>query len=197
MEKMKKVRLPSKKNINFVAVSEKKINPKLLVLSLILISIVAIALAKFFVIDRFAAVYRAESEVASLRAQLDDGYDKIASYGDIADLYAHYTYSEMSPDELSMVDRAKVLDLLDRVVAAKSTIDQWIVADNTLKVFVSAPTLQKVNEIAQDLFEEPVVTYVSVKQSQTENDRLNKAVDNVYAQITVYLAEPEEGETAE
>ena len=197
MEKIKKVRLPVKKNINFAAISEKKLNLKFAIPAIVIIAVIAVVLSKFFVIDRFIEVAKAESEVAALQRQVDDGYDKIASFGDLADKYSHYTYSEMTPDELSLVGRARVIDLLDRVVVPQAMIDQWTVSANTLTIKVSAPTLQEVNKVAQDLLAEPIVTFTNVTTSQTDSKRVKDAEDYVYAQITVYLENAEEGETTE
>ncbi|MBQ7603972.1 MAG: hypothetical protein IJU75_03370, partial [Clostridia bacterium] len=118
--------------------------------------------------------------------QIDEGYEKIAGFGNITDIYAHYTYSEMTVDELNRVDRVEVIDLLNRIVMSHITIGSYSASGNTLTVAVSADTLQEINSIRNSLLEEQSVEYcainnaVTVKTEGTDAERVN-------AQITIRL----------
>lgn len=183
----KKIRLPSKKSINLAAVNDKKINWKIMIPAIILVAAVALAFAKFAVIDRFVAEAKAESEVSALQRKINDGYDQIADFGDLVDLYAHYTYSDMTEEELSRVDRSEIIAVMDRVLATDLVIDQWNIQGNKLQVFVYGKTLQEINLVSQKLYDEEGVEYLEVKTASTDINEVREEYkwDLVFAQITV------------
>ena len=185
----KKIRLPSKRTINLANVTERKFNFKLFLPGIIILVIAVAAFMKFGVIDRFVALSKAESAVASVQRQIDEGYDRIASFGDLVEKYAHYTYSDMTPEELNRVDRTQIINVMDRVLMSKLSIDQWTITDNTLVVFVMGQNLQEINSISQNLYSEPSVEYCEVKSAATDNRdrRREEQSDLVRAQITVYF----------
>jgi len=178
--------LPDKKTINLALVGKKGIDLRIAIPAIILIIAAAVLISKFAVIDRFAKVTAAEREVAAIQKQIDDGYEQIAGYGELAELYAHYTYSDMTEEELNRADRVVAYDMLIRLVLPKATINSWSIKDNTMTVSLSGNTLQEINLIAQQLMEESNVDYCTVTAAATDYQRFDKT-EYVNAQITVYL----------
>ena len=181
-----RVRLPSKKNINLALAGEKPINLLAAIIGVVLIVIAAALISKFAVVDRYMAVSEAQRQVNELQKQIDEGYEKIAGYGELTELYAHYTYSGMTSEELERCDRNKITDLLRRTVIPDFYLSQWTVTGNQLVITVTGSTLQEINLLAEKINEEPIVDYCEVITAKTTDERfLNSGL--VDGNVTVYL----------
>lgn len=184
----KKTKLPVKKSINLATVSAEKINWKIAIPAMILIFVAVTLFSKFAVIDRFMAVSEAQARVNAVQRKIDEGYEKIAGFGNITEIYAHYTYSDMTTDELSRVDRVEIIDLLSRIVLKKAIISSWTVSGNTLTVSASADRLQYINEIRDELLSDSGVEYCEINVASTrQNNGYGYETERVTAQITVHL----------
>ena len=189
-------RLPKKSTINFAQVGVKRFRWGVALPSLALVLVVAVLFGKFMVFDRLAAVTAAENEAAAVQAQIDASEANIEKYGKLNDVYAHYTYSGMTEEELNRVDRMQVLDLLERVVFPRTPAEQWQLNGNRLTLTIEGLTLQEINLTAQALLEDDLVSYCEVNTATTDPDSSRFAMehldpDKVSASIVVYLANPE------
>ena len=183
--------LPAKRSINLAAAgSEKPIKVKIALPAIILIVVAAILLSKFLVVDRLIAVSRAQGEVAAVQSQLDADYAKLASFGEMTDEYAHYTYSGMTDEEMARTDRVEVLDLIQRVVLPQAALSSWSVTGNVLTLDISRANLQEINLLAQQLNEDPLVDFCTVTTAATNDPRQDQSQipwGQVTGQIVVYL----------
>lgn len=177
--KLRRKDLPVKRTINLYDDSEKKINLKIGIPSIILIILAAAVLSKFAVVDRLVAVSRAQGEVASLRQELNAGYDKIDSFGELTEKYAHYTYSGMSSEELQRTDRTEILSLIERVVLSRAKLGSWSVTGNILTLNVTAEDLQAINLISQRMEEEEMVDFCTVTTAASNEIVLVQDEDGV------------------
>jgi len=135
-------RMPTKTTINLMVVDENKIKPLQAIPAILAILVLAAVFSKFLVIDRLAAVSAANGRVSRLQRQLDETMDALESIGDVHKTYAHYTYDGMTSQELSLVDRTQVVDL---VVSALPPVPP-------------GPTEEDLEGIANKLFREAPVT---------------------------------------
>ena len=154
--------MPVKRTINLAAVSDNKIDPKLAIPLVIAIIAVAVLLGKYAVTDRLVAMYRASSEVSSLQAQLDGAYADLEVYTTLEEDYAHYTYSGMTADELSLTSRADVIDMMKRVLWPDRTSGSWSISGNRLTFEVEGETLQQINDLARSIEKDPLVDFCTV-----------------------------------
>jgi len=209
-------RLPSKTSINLVLVDEKKLNLGIAIPAVLLIIVLAGAFSKFLVYDRLMEMTRAESEVVGLRSR----YDALLTAGeemtDVEDTYAHYTNAGMTADELGLVDRVKVLELVDSILPQKNTAKNWNVSGNILTIEVTESSLSQQNELAEKIEQSPIVdsctimtanknesTSVSAPSNKNTTqylrDRNKTSSSNsgkeVWARFVVYLKQPVEEET--
>ena len=184
--KYNKVKLPTKKTINFAEVGKKKINPLVAAIGIILIITAAVLFSKFAVFDRFDRVSKAQAEVAQIKSEIDSLYKKIAGYGEINDLYAHYTITEMTETELNRADRIAAIEMLEKIIEPEAVLGAMSFKENTLTVTVTAPSLQVINVMAGKLNLEPNVDYCTVQTASTEQSK-EEAAKDVTAKITVYL----------
>ena len=178
--------LPVKRSINLIEVSEKGINWGAALPMILLILLLAAALAKFGVVDRLESVYAAQSETNAVRAQLEEERKVIESFGDLADTYAHYTYEDMTAEELDRSNRYEVTELIRRVVAPEATVESWSVAGNMLTLNLTGRTLQGVNLIAQKLEADDLVSFCSVTAAATDEQQPESG-GAVRANIVIYL----------
>ena len=125
------------------------------------------AIGKFFVMDRFAEVDREEQKVRDLRNELSMANAKLDSFGELKETYAHYTFADMSSEELSRVERSDVVDLIERIVLPAAELNSWNVRQNQLTLNVTLDTLQDTNMLAQILNDDDMVEFATVKNAVT------------------------------
>ena len=220
-----RVKLPAKRSINLAGAGEKPLNLKIAIPAIILILIAAFALGKFGVADRLMALSRAQGRVSTLQNELNANYRKLEEFSELEEKYAHYTYSGMTEEELSRVDRTEAVKLIERVVLPKARLSSWSIDKNQLTLTVSAKTLQEINVIALALEDEPIVDYCQATTAATdpnyeyygesegvliarnepnagtnadgeEDGEEIEPYHGVTAQIVAYLVTPEEEENA-
>ena len=191
VQKLSYKSLPKKRSINLAAVGENKIKISRLVIGVIVVLIAAGLIGKFAVYDRYAKLYEKQSEVAVLQQQVDYGYQRIASFGDLSDEYAHYTYAGMTAEELDLADRVDILAMIQEDVLSELYLNSWSISGNRLELNVSGSTLQQINLIAKSLQEnETMVDYTTVNTASTNNSSSSRG--DVTATITVFLNGPRE-----
>ena len=211
-------RLPSKTSINLVLVDEKKLNIGIAIPAVLLVIALAAAFGKFLVYDRLMEMTRAESEVVGLRSR----YDALLAAGeemtDVEDTYAHYTNAGMTADELGLVDRVKVLELVDSILPKKNSAKNWDVSGNILTIEVTESSLSQQNKLAAKIEESPIVdscTIMTANKNESTSvsapsdknttrylrDRNRTSSSNsgkeVWAKFVVYLKQPAEEEAEE
>lgn len=185
--------LPSKISVNLASVEKKKIQVSSTVPAVILIVAIAFAFGKFAVADRLMQVSRAEAEVAALERELDEGYKKIDSFGELNELYAHYTYSGMTKEEASRPDRASAIEMLRKVVMTRGYVHDWNLSGNILTVTFDCENLEAAKRVAQAVEEDPHVDFCSVNTAATSDKNRNEYVENgISARLTIYLKPAEE-----
>lgn len=193
--KRRRGRMPTKTEINLAVVGEKHINGLIALPAILLIVVAAALFSKFLVIDRMLEVQAAQREVARLQAQLDAGYEELSDYGELADLYAHYTFSGMTKEEQERIDRVELLSLMDRVVLPRVGVDSLTVSGNEMTLSITGSTLQEINLLVQSLEEDPLVDYCTVTTADRKDyDRYYQVDENstVTARVIVYLKQASE-----
>ena len=190
--------LPVKRTINLIGTNDKPIDLRIAIPGIILILIAAFLIGKFAVADRLIAVSREQAKVYALQRQIDEGYKKIDSYGELTDKYAHYTYSGMTEEEVTRADRVEVIDMIRRVVAPKVQLDAWVIDENTLQLTVTGESLQQINLVAQSIEDEDIVDFCTVTTAATNDNKkyqVHEQTDEeqtVTARVTVDLNDSEE-----
>ena len=186
---VKRSNLPTKRSINLAMSDEKPMNFKIGIPALILILVAAFAIGKFAVADRLVEVSRAEGRVSALQSELNAAYDKLNSFGELTEVYAHYTYSGMTKDEISRADRASVIEMIRRLILPRGQVSSWTLSGNTLTVNLSVNDLQTVNRTVQDIESDEHVNFCSVNTASTTD---KNGAEGVNARITIYLNPSEE-----
>jgi hypothetical protein len=183
--------MPTKRVINLATIGEKKMRVGIAIPAIILIIVAAAVFSKFLVIDRFAEVTAARQVVYDLQSKLDAGYKELADYDDLAELYAHYTYSGFTNEELNRTDRADVLNLIRNMILPYAEVNSWSVTGNQLTVEMTGDSLQQINLIVQQLEQQDLVDFCTVNTANTDdNTRGNNTAEEfsfVKARVIAYL----------
>ena len=193
--------IPVKRVINLAEVDKKTIDLRIAIPAILLILAAAFLFGKFAVADRLIAVNRAEGEVVAAQRELDAAYRRLDSFGELTELYAHYTYSGMTDEEIHRTDRAEILNLLRNVVLPDVEVSAWNVKGNELNITMNAATLEEINHTVQKVNGNELVDFCTVSNAKTnENkrtvargDREETVIEtSVTAQVVAYL-NPDEG----
>ena len=161
-------RAPSRRAINFADVGKVKKNYMKVVPYILILLIALGAFAKFFIIDKLDEVNREEQTTADLRSDLDRAQQRIDSFGDLADQYAHFTYSGMTGEELTRSDRVQILDMINSVVKSRGVrIDSWSVTGNLLTLYVTARDQTELNVLKNLMGADPRVELCTLKKYNT------------------------------
>ena len=195
--KQTKVRVPVKRTINLATVGEKKQHWLLVIPGIALIVLAAAVFSKFLVIDRLQELSQAEGEVTALVQQIADTEARCEAFGELNDIYAHYTYSGMTAEELGRVDRVDAMELLERVVLPRTEVDNWTLSENTLTLSISGSTLEDINVTVQLLLAEDLVAYSYVTGARTVGETLSSSEEVrdselVQANLVINLQQPPE-----
>ena len=189
--KLRHGHMPTKRVINLATQGEKPMRVGLAIPAILLILAVAAVFSKFLVIDRLNEVSAAQAEVTRYQNKLDAGYEELADFDDLSLLYAHYTYSGFTNEELGRTDRVAVMDLIRRKVIPWSVVSSWTLSGNQLVINMAAESLQQINLIVQQLEGEELVDFCTVNTANTDDNTRGKkeAVEYsvVNARVSVYL----------
>ena len=188
----------AKKQINLALAGQKKKHYFVAIPAIGAIVVAAGFLGKVAVADRLVEMSVQQSLASDLQKQVDDVTDYIAGFGDLQQTYAHYTYQGLSVDELSYINRPKVLKLMKEVIFPKVTVSSWSLSGNQLTLPVTGENLSDINALVQQLEDEKLVDYCNVMTAVTDgNQETERAADKVTGQIVVYLADSTEDEESE
>lgn len=183
--------IPTKRTINLANVGEKPMRVGLAIPGVLLILVLAAVFSKFLVIDRLAEVDAAQRAVYELQQKVDAGYEELADFDDLSDLYAHYTYSGFTQEELARADRVAVLKLIDDTILPYAAVSSWSVSGNALTVNMSGESLEQIKLIVQQIEAHDLVDFCTVNTANTNDNTKGKKeaveYDEVKARVLVYL----------
>ena len=175
---------PTKTSINLVPKKESIMSTRRGRSYVILGSILALLLVVALVVMPFIRLQSANARVASLQKQLEEANAAIKEMGGIEEEYAHYTTEGMTEEELTRVNRAKVMKLVEDAVVNSGVVDRWSISGNTMTLQVSGASLAELNQVAAALEDKDMVERCVINTA----DRGSRAdTGNVEATFVVYL----------
>lgn len=189
---------PTKDKINFAEIDITPMKIEVMAPAIVAIIIVACLLSKFLVVDRLIAYNKQAAEVASMESELQAAYDKIDSYSDMEEKYAHYTYSGMTPDEMALQDRVAVVELINKYILTKAEVGAWTITGNEVNIPITGVSFQEVGAIAAELEKDDMVDHCEVVAATTNDNgkvynsssstvTVVNGVGGATAQVTIYL----------
>ena len=176
--------MPVKRTINFAVVEEKKLNIPLAAALVAVVILAAALFSKFAVADRFARVRTLELEADSIQALIDRTDEEIDAFGDLNSVYAHYTYADMTEEELDRTSRTAVMELIETLIVPVCPVQTWSLSGNQLTLDVTTDTLEAINLLSQRVTDHPLVDYCTFNiANQTWREGQEGVTTRLYIQM--------------
>ena len=192
-EARKAVRCPTKRSVNLAKRESRSRNIVTLVCGIALIAVLAVAVAKFGVIDQLARQREAENVYNATHAQYLEMQQAIENYPAVEQEYRTYSRKWMQDDTSGMfvsVDRIDVLALLEDHLLPYGKVKNLIVQAETMVVSMSGMNLEQISTMFAKLQEQPIVSSAVLNIAATA-DKSADASDLDFS-ITIILQSAEE-----
>ena len=151
--------VPSKRTLNLVVKEKKPLRLTRVIPAVLIVCVLAAVFAKFAVLDRYAELNRAESQLAQERRYLEELQASYADYDQVRAEYNHYSYEDF---DRSIPDRQAVLDLLEKYVFPVSGMRQLAISGRSMSMTLTGMSLEEVSTLMAKLEAEPLVERVTV-----------------------------------
>ena len=158
---------PSKKTMNFVH-HQSSFNPKKVIPIVLIVLIVAAVFLKFGVLDMLDKKAAALADLDQKQQQLALVEAKLEGYDELAMEYGRYSYGWMNDTEVNMVSRMDVLNLIEKKISPKATIDNFAVNNNVLTMNIHGITLEEASKMVKSLEATELVESASVYNAVAE-----------------------------
>lgn len=179
--KLSRGKMPTKTSINLVPKKESILSTRQGVTSVIIGTLIVVVLVAFLIVRPIAGLVLTNAKVNKLTEDLDAVNAQIASMSAIEEEYAHYTYEDMTPEEMGRVDRVKIMKLVKDSLIAGGVARSWSLSGNVMTFEVSGASLSELNQIAAALEKESIVERCVIENA-------NKGgTTNVVVNFVIYL----------
>ena len=153
---------PSKTRINLVAQEGKKEQNVTAIAIFVLFLVALAAFTKFMVIDQMAKVNAAEAAYQSAEDQLTALKTANADYAEVRAEYTRFGNSYMTENELSLQDRAAMLEVIDQKLSGRTGIQNVSISGNVASLSVTADTTGDISAVVEELRACDIVSFVNV-----------------------------------
>ena len=153
---------PSKTRINLVAQEGKKEQNVTAIAIFVLFLVALAAFTKFMVIDQMAKVNAAEAAYQSAEDQLTALKTANADYAEVRAEYTRFGNSYMTENELSLQDRAAMLEVIDQKLSGRTGIQNVSISGNVASLSVTADTTGDISAVVEELRACYIVSFVNV-----------------------------------
>ena len=150
---------PSKRTLNLAIRERRYPDPKKWIPGVLVVILLAALFAKFAVVDRYAKLNEAESELAGKKAALEDTRAQYADYNEVRERYNMYSYEGF---DRTIANRLDVMDLLKRDVFPVCEVRSLSVSGKTISLSVTDLNLSQISQLIATLEGEPMVSSVTV-----------------------------------
>ena len=182
-------KMPTKTSINLVPKKESFLSTKKGVTTTVLGVLLVLVLAFLLIVRPIMGLVAANNRVKDLTAQLDEVNNTIMANSELEEEYAHYTYEGFTDEEMSRVDRVKVMQLVQNNLIKGGVARSWDLSGNVMVLEVTGASLSELNQIAAGLERDPIVERCVINNANKGgNDSAPVAVSFV-----IYLTKQTEG----
>lgn len=173
-------KMPSKTTMN-LAITEKAEGTKNTNIIIAIVCVIGVVLfAKFGIWDVIQKEKAAQAEVDAVQEQVDQNTATLARYEKVAKKYSHFYYAFLSDEELKIMDRIELLDILGTELFSEAAMKSVNVKDNMATLEFNDVTLEQLGVLADKLSQNEFVKNVDVNTTATYEDdgagNLNKVI---------------------
>ena len=168
----KAVRCPTKRSVTLAKRPPRTRSAVTLVLGIVLIAALALAVAKFAVLDQLARQRAAEQQYQSVHAQYAEMQNALENYDAVEQEYRTYSRSWMTEENGSFVDvdRMDVLALVEQELMARGEVRSFVAQQNTLVVHMAGMSLAEVSAMLESVQRQPIVAGASLNLASTADE---------------------------
>lgn len=163
----KKGQYPSKTELNLAVQYSASAMRGSTVAAFLILLIAVGGFTKILVLDQLNRVNAAQDQVAVFRQQLDEEKAANDEYESVAEEYDRYFYTGFTDEELSVVDRMEILNLLEEKLMSSAKVEDVSVSGNSVSVNLSDLSLQQLSDLISRLKESEIVEDVTVYSAGT------------------------------
>ncbi|NLL91046.1 MAG: hypothetical protein GX222_01315 [Ruminococcaceae bacterium] len=149
--KQKSSKLPSKRTMNLYQIEITDNSWQRVIPYAILITVIVIAFTRFGVFRRISQLNKLGEEVSKAQAQLNEFNMSLEDYDDVNAEFIRYTDNYMLEEEGKLVDRIKIIGLIDKNVSNIGEVKSYSIAGNTVSLEVIVDKLDAVRIIRKQL----------------------------------------------
>lgn len=189
-QKQKKTVLPTKTTINLAMKEEDSITPRRLAVYIAAALLAVVVVAKFGFIDQYARLDSAKARYETVHAQYTQTEDALSHYAEVESQYLRYSKTWMqdeTSDQYVGVDRAEILDLVEKDMMSVGKVDGLTANGNVMVVNMSGMNLEQISKMFTVLDKEPLVQSLALTIAQTEDDA---AASVLKFSVTMQLQQP-------
>ena len=166
------MRCPTKRSVNLAKRPPRTRSAVTLVLGVVLIAVLALAVAKFAVLDQLARQRAAEQQYQSVHAQYVEMQNALENYDAVEQEYRTYSRSWMTEENGGFVDvdRMDVLALVEQELMARGEVRSLAAQQNTLVVHMAGMSLAEVSAMLESVQRQPIVAGASLNLASTADE---------------------------
>ena len=166
------VKCPAKRSVNLAKREPRTRSAATLAVGLALIAALALAVAKFAVLDQLARQRAAEQNYQTVHAQYVQMQQALEDYPAVEQEYRTYARSWMTAagGRFVSVDRMDVLALLEQQLMPYGEIQSFVVHEDTVVVSMSGMSLAEISAMFEKLQKQPIVASAVLNLASTAKD---------------------------
>ncbi|MGI6072134.1 MAG: hypothetical protein ACOX75_03860 [Lachnospiraceae bacterium] len=191
-KKEKNLKLPSKKTMNLYQNEITDNSWQRVIPYAILIIIVIAVFIRFGVFQRISKLNNLSAQVSRAQLQLEELNKSIEDYYEVEAEYIRYTDNYMLEEEGALVDRIKIINLINEAVKNTGKINSFSIEGNTVRIQVDVMILDDARIIRKQLEKEDWVENIYVNTAVKDS---NKTGSNVLVSIVFNVIYQEEYES--
>ena len=179
--KRKKTVYPTKRSMNLYFKVDRTTAPATAALYILFVLAILLALSKVIVYDPWVEKSQLEQEALALEQETTARMEQLQSYDEVLEAYLR---SIPTQEELALVDRMEILDLIDSTVRSAATVTDVSITEDKVLLAFSDVTLKEAAALVSQLEQSPLVSSVQVDTAVSEREDGNRAEDHVYLEVT-------------
>lgn len=179
--KRKKTVYPTKRSMNLYFKVDRTTAPATAALYILFVLAILLALSKVIVYDPWVEKSQLEQEALALEQETTARMEQLQSYDEVLEAYLR---SIPTQEELALVDRMEILDLIDSTVRSAATVTDVSITEDKVLLAFSDVTLKEAAALVSQLEQSPLVSSVQVDTAVSEKEDGNRAEVHVYFEVT-------------
>lgn len=182
----RKTNYPDKRSMNLYYKPDRTTRPATAALYVTFVLVCLLGLGKLLVYDVWMDTVQARASFAAAEQELNGVMQELSDYPEVRSEYSRYSATD---EELSLIDRMEILDLLDNTVGVTAAMDTVVIRGNTVQIQFSAVSLAQTARIVEALDASPIVESTTVNTASTTENTSDLVQASILIQLQKEAAE--------